>query len=185
MPEQRPPPLPPVLTSVTGRVAWMLALAGGAVLVVLTVVTDVSIFGRALISLGLRPIQGDFEMVETGTAFAIFSFMPWCQFNRGHASVDIFTSRLPKPVLRVIDLVVDVAFAVVITLMVWRMGIGLGDKYANGQTTFILQVPVWWTYAGGMVGAVAWVAVSYYCLVESAMCLIKGTDHRPALSAEY
>ncbi len=167
-----------------GRIAWVLALAGGVVLVFITVVTDASIIGRALIALGLRPIQGDFEIVETGTAFAIFSFMPWCQFNRGHASVDIFTSRLPPVVLRVFDLVVDAAFAVVITVLVWRMGVGLADKYANHQTTFILQVPVWWTYAGGMVGAVAWVTVSYYCLVESVVCVIKGVDHRVSLRSE-
>jgi TRAP-type C4-dicarboxylate transport system permease small subunit len=184
MPDTRPPPLPPALTSSIRRLAWILALAGGAVLVVLTVITDTSIIGRVLIPFGLRPIQGDFEMVETGTAFAIFSFMPWCQFNRGHASVDVFTSRLPPVALRVIDLVVDLAFAAVITVIVWRMGVGLLDKYANHQTTFILQVPLWWTYAGGMVGAVAWVVVSYYCLVESVMCLVQGTDHRPSLRSE-
>lgn len=184
MPEQRLSPLPPALTSVIGRIAWVLAIAGGVLLVILTVVTDSSIIGRALIPLGLKPIQGDFEIVQTGTAFAIFSFMPWCQFNRGHASVDIFTSRLSPVVLRAIDLIVDLAFAAVITLIVWRMGVGLHDKYANHQTTFILQVPLWWTYAGGMVGAIAWVAVSYYCLAESVICLVTGTDHRPSLRSE-
>lgn len=173
------PPLPAVLTRTVSRIAWILAAVGGAVLLVLTIVTDASIIGRALIPLGLRPIQGDFEIVEAGTAFAIFCFMPWCQFNRGHATVDIFTTFLPKPVLHAIGVVIDIAFAVVLTLIVWRMSIGLGDKFDNGQLTFILQAPVWWTYAAGMVGGIAWVAVSYYCLAESLASLVTGRERRP------
>ena len=164
--------LPGWLTAAVRAVALALAVAGGAVLVFIVAVTDLSIAGRALIPLGLRPIQGDYEIVEAGTAFAIFAFMPWCQFNRRHASVDIFTARLPPDVLRFIDLLVDVAFVVVIAFIIWRTGIGLGDKIRNGQLTFILQMPVWWTYAVAMIGGVAWVAVSLYCLAESAVALI-------------
>jgi TRAP-type C4-dicarboxylate transport system permease small subunit len=163
--------LPGWLTAAVGAISLTLAVAGGIVLVIVTVVTDLSIIGRALIPLGLRPIQGDYEIVEAGTAFAIFAFLPWCQFNRRHASVDVFTSRFPPDVLRFIDLLVDIAFVVVITIIVWRTGIGLGDKYRNGQLTFILQMPVWWTYAGAMIGGAAWVLVSYTCLVESAVAL--------------
>ena len=163
--------LPGWLTAAVRSVALALAVAGGAVLVFITVVTDLSIAGRALIPLGLRPIQGDYEIVEAGTAFAIFAFMPWCQFNRRHATVDVFTSRLPPDMLRFIDLIVDIAFVVAIAFIIWRTGIGLGDKYRNGQLTFILQMPVWWTYAVAMIGGVAWVAVSLYCLAESAAAL--------------
>jgi hypothetical protein len=74
--------------------------------------------------------------------------------------------------LRFIDVVVDIAFAAVITFIVWRTGLGMMDKYANGQLTFILQKPVWWTYAGAMIGGGAWIAVSYYCLAESLVALI-------------
>jgi len=164
--------LPGWLTAAVKYISLALAVAGGAVLVLITVVTDLSIAGRALIPFGLRPIQGDYEIVEAGTAFAIFAFMPWCQFNRRHATVDVFTARLPPDVLRFIDFLVDVAFVVVIAIIIWRTGIGLGDKYRNGQLTFILQMPVWWTYAVAMIGGVAWVAVCLYCLAESSMALL-------------
>lgn len=164
--------LPRWMTAVAKWLSLALAVAGGVVLLVITTVTDLSIIGRALIPLGLRPIQGDYEIVEWGTAFAVFAFMPWCQFNRRHASVEIFTARLPADVLRLMDVIIDIAFAAVITFVVWRTGLGLTDKYANGQLTFILQKPVWWTYAGAMIGGVAWVAVSYYCLAESVVALI-------------
>ena len=78
------------------RLARMLALLGGLVLVALTIITCISIAGRALISFGLGPVPGDFELVEAGVAFAIFAFLPWCQLNRGHATVDLFTSFLSE-----------------------------------------------------------------------------------------
>lgn len=168
--------LPDWMTAAAKWISLTLAVAGGVALLVITTVTDLSIIGRALIPLGLRPIQGDYEIVEWGTAFAVFAFMPWCQFNRRHANVEIFTSRLPPDARRFIDVIIDVAFAAVITFVVWRTGLGLMDKHANGQLTFILQKPVWWTYAGAMVGGLAWVAVSYYCLAESAVALVTRRD---------
>jgi TRAP-type C4-dicarboxylate transport system permease small subunit len=164
--------LPGRITAAVRAVALALAAAGGGVLVLITVVTDLSIAGRVLIPFGLRPIQGDYEIVEAGIAFAIFAFMPWCQFNRRHVNVDVFTSRLSPDVLRFVDFLIDIAFVVVIAIIIWRTGIGLGDKYRNGQSTFILQMPVWWTYAVAMIGGVAWVAVSLYCLAESAAALL-------------
>lgn len=181
---QTSPPLPPRLTAAVGGLAWALAILGGVVLIALVAVTDASIIGRLLIPIGLAPIPGDFEIVEAGTAFAILSFLPLCQFRRGHASVDVFTNRLPSPVLRTIGVIVDVAFAVVISLIVWRMYSGLGDKLRNGQTTFILQLPVWWTYAGGLAGGIAWLMVSYYCLIESIAALVLGRDRAPTATEE-
>ena len=105
--------------------ARVLALLGGVVLVAITVMTCVSILGRAvvtlahtrdpaffdwlvaaaqsLVALGIAPVPGDFELVEAGTGFAVFAFLPWCQLNRGHATVDLFTSALSAGANRVID----------------------------------------------------------------------------------
>ena len=79
-------------------IVWLartLALLGGVVLVAMTLVTVVSIIGRAMISFGFGPVPGDYELIEAGAAFAVFAFLPWCQLMRGHATVDVFTSFLP------------------------------------------------------------------------------------------
>jgi TRAP-type C4-dicarboxylate transport system permease small subunit len=172
--------LPVWLTEAARRLSLVLAIAGGATLVAVTALTDLSIAGRTLIPLGFRPIPGDFELVEAGTAFAIFCFMPWCQFNRQHATVDIFTAAFPPVVVRAIDVVVDLAFAVIVTVLVWRMALGLWDKFGNGQATFILQMPVWWTYAAGMIGGLAWALITYWCLLDSVAALGTGRDPPPA-----
>jgi len=149
------------------RIARVMAYLGGTVLVALTVLTCVSIIGRSLVTIAhsgyvkahmawlselliqgnFGPIPGDFEILEAGIAFAVFAFLPWCQINNGHASVDIFTSRFPVRTNRLIDLVSASLMAVVFVVIAWRLWIAMGDKMRYGETTFILQFPIWWSYA--------------------------------------
>lgn len=153
--------------NLSGSAVWLaraLAILGGVVLVAITILTVVSIGGRSLMGIGLRPIPGDFELVEVGTGFAIFAFLPWCQLMRGHATVDVFTSFLPDSVNRVIDLVSEVLMTVIVVLIAWRLWYGMWDKVRYGETTFILQFPVWWGYAAAMFGAAIGVVVSFYVL---------------------
>ncbi len=149
----------------SAAIEWLaraLAILGGLVLVVITLLTVVSITGRAFVRQGLGPVPGDFEMVEAMTAFAVFSFLPWCQLRGGHATVDVFTSFFPDSVNRVIDLVSEVLMSLVITLVAWRLWYGMQDKIRYNETTFILQFPVWWGYAAAMAALVVAVIVSYY-----------------------
>lgn len=144
--------------------ARLLALLGGLVLAAITLVTVVSIVGRALVPFGLGPVPGDYELVEAGAAFAIFAFLPWCQLNRSHATVDIFTSFLPDSVNRVIDLVSEALMTFAVVLIAWRLWAGTVDKLNYGETTFILQFPVWWAYAVCVAAAAVGIVVSVYML---------------------
>jgi TRAP-type C4-dicarboxylate transport system permease small subunit len=152
-----------VLRVVEALARW-LAILGGLVLVVITVVVALSIVGRALIWAGLGPVPGDYEIVEAGTGFAVFAFLPWCQFRRGHATVDLFTSLFSEGVNRIIDLVSELLMTIVIVLIAWRLWAGMVDKINYGETTFILQFPVWWAYAACMAAAAIAVVVSVVVL---------------------
>ena len=147
--------------------ARALAIAGGMVLVALTVLVVVSITGRALLTLGfgVGPVPGDFELVEAGTGFAVFAFLPWCQLKRGHATVDLFTNMLSAGANRVIDLVTEILMTLVLGLIAWRLYAGTVDKFSYGETTFILQYPVWWPLAASLVAAAIAVVVSFYLTV--------------------
>ena len=147
--------------------ARALAIAGGMVLVALTVLVVVSITGRALLTLGIGvgPVPGDFELVEAGTGFAVFAFLPWCQLKRGHATVDLFTNMLSAGANRVIDLVTEILMTLVLGLIAWRLYAGTVDKFSYGETTFILQYPVWWPLAASLVAAAIAVVVSFYLTV--------------------
>lgn len=150
------------LYAVVSRLARWLAILGGVALIAITVMTVISISGRALISFGLGPVPGDFELVEAGAAFAVFSFLPWCQLNRGHATVDVFTSFLSDRANRIIDLVTEVLMSFAVILIAWRLWYGMLDKIRYNETTFILQFPVWWGFAAAMAAAAVGVLVSLF-----------------------
>lgn len=169
-----------LLERMAGFVARSLALAGGMVLIAVVVMTCASIIGRALIPLGLSPIRGDFEWVEIGTGFAVFSFLPWCVLQRGHATVDLFKPAFPPVLNRALDVVVDIAMLAAAILIAWRLHLGMLDKARFMETTFIIQVPVWKAYAAGLVGAYGFVFVAGFCVLRSARSLLwpaKGWTH--------
>jgi TRAP-type C4-dicarboxylate transport system permease small subunit len=150
------------------RLATAVAIIGGSALVIVTVVTVVSVGGRTLIPIGLKPILGDFEIVQLGVLFAIFCSLPLTQYLRGHADVALLTDRFPARATAAIELVMDLLTLLAVSFVVWRYTLGMIDKYNNHEMTLILHLPVWIIYAAGMVGAVTTVIVSLYCVARSA-----------------
>ncbi|KIT14988.1 TRAP transporter small permease [Jannaschia aquimarina] len=145
--------------------ARAMALAGGAMLLLLILMTCVSILGRELNEilqadglrssaigrwlldeLGVGAIDGDFELLEAGMAFTIFAFLPLTQITLGHASVDVFADRLPPAWNRWFAVVIEVVFAAVLILIAWQLFLGMLSKLNSGQTTMRLEFPVWWSY---------------------------------------
>nr|WP_255599862.1 TRAP transporter small permease [Afifella sp. IM 167] len=157
--------------------AQFLAILGGLVLLAITVMTVVSIAGRALISLGFGPVPGDFELVEAGVAFAVFSFLPWCHYRRGHVMVDLFAQTFGPRGLAAFSLVGNFLMTVAAVLIAWRLGLGTSDKLAYGETTFILQFPLWWPYAAALVGAWLFALTAAYTVWRSLNEMLgKGED---------
>ncbi|SMX32222.1 TRAP transporter small permease [Actibacterium lipolyticum] len=159
-----------------GWLAKAMALLGGTVLIALIAMTCISIIGRTLVPLGLSPVKGDFEWMELGVGFAIFSFLPWAQYARGHARVDLFTPAFGKTMNRMIDLIADLMMFAASSIIAWRLWLGMLDKKSYTETTFILQFPTWIAYAAGLLGAVAFVIVSAFCILRSARNLRGSTS---------
>jgi TRAP-type C4-dicarboxylate transport system permease small subunit len=157
-------------TSIGRAVFWLartIAFLGGVVLSMVVVVVVVSVIGRALIPFGLGPIQGDFEMVQAGVLFAVFAFMPWCHLERGHAVVAIVTDRLPARFSAIAEFCWDLLMLVAASFIAARLWAGLLDKHGNGESTFILRVPLWIIYSGGLIGASVFVVAAAYCALRS------------------
>lgn len=156
--------------------ATLLAILGGLALVAVILSTVISVSGRALLWIGLGPIRGDFELVELGTGFAVFSFLPWVQINRQHASVEILTMHMSDAINRLIDLIADLLMLAIALLLAWKHWQGTLDKLAYGETTFIIQYPLWWAYASGLVGAIGFVLISFWCVILSTRALVTGRN---------
>lgn len=160
-----------LLSRIAELIARGMALLGGLCLMALVVMTCVSITGRALIPMGLQPVKGDFELISIGMGFAIFAFLPWGLYARGHATVDLFLPAFPDRMNKVVDLVSDLFFFAVATVIAWRLWIGMLDKKSYYETTLILQFDMWQAYALALVGAVAFAMVAAFCALRSARAL--------------
>lgn len=157
------------LHKLIGRLAALCALAGGAVLLLLVALTCVSIVGRSLAFLGAGPIPGDFELVEVGIAFAVFSFLPWCQHRDGHARVELFQRFFGETTNRVLDVAAKTLMLAVAALIAWRLCHGMVDKFTYRETTFILRLPLGWGYAAALPGAFVLVLVSASGLIQALL----------------
>ena len=161
------------------QLAKVMALLGGMVLCALVLMVCISVAGREvsdaayagwfggagdwLTSVGIGPILGDFELVEAGMAFTIFAFLPLTQLSSAHAKVDVFTSGLGPRINATLATFWSIVMAVIVLLITWRLYAGLQDKLRYGETTYLIQFPIWWAYAASLVAAIAAAIVSVYC----------------------
>ena len=155
------------------------ALVGGVVLCAVILMTCVSIIGRAFSGMGLGPVKGDFELVEIGTAIAVFCFLPWCTLASGHATVDVFTNLMSTKTNRYIVAFWEVVMAMVLIFIAWRLYEGLITKTKNNETTFLLQVPIWWAYAGCMVPAAIAGLTAIWSAWDRVSSAMTGIETRP------
>lgn len=181
--------------------AYLMAIAGGIVLLAVILMVCASILGRTatsilhsgfmqanlpglsawLLGTGIGPIRGDYELLESGMAFSIFAFLVWCQVTAGHATVDIFTDGLRPWAKRVLAAVIEVVFAVVLVVVAIQLYDGMLTQQRRRSTTFLLQFPVWWSYMAAVVPAFVAAGVAcYMALVRIA----EATLNRPLIRAE-
>jgi TRAP-type C4-dicarboxylate transport system permease small subunit len=180
------------------QTARLMAIIGGLVLTVLVVLICISVLGRGLNTLGhaaflnglspdlasaliagVGPVQGDFELVEAGIAFAIFAFLPICQLYGGHATVDVFMSFLPGRANQWLMAFWEAALATIIILISWRLCLGMLDKLRYGETTLLLQFPIWWAYGASSAASLVAALVSIYGAAARIKGLVTGRDYLP------
>ncbi|MCP3970829.1 MAG: TRAP transporter small permease [Rhodobacteraceae bacterium] len=175
------------------RLARVMAGAGGLVLGFLIILTCLSVLGRVLntilhrqveafapetakwlLDLGIGPILGDFELVEAGVAFSIFAFIPLCQITASHASVDIITNHLPRGLNRFLGMMIEIVFAAVLIMIAWKLSDGMFSKKRYGETTFLLQFPIWWAYAASLFAAITAAIAGVYMAVVRILEFFSG-----------
>jgi TRAP-type C4-dicarboxylate transport system permease small subunit len=135
-------------TDRTGRALFaaskVFALAGGLVLVSMTLMSLASIVGRAAFDM---PLPGDYELVQLGCAVAVAAFLPFCQMRGGHVLVDFFTANARPAVRGALDALGAALVGVAAAAFTWRLAVGAASlQQANDQTT-ILEIPTWYAVA--------------------------------------
>lgn len=134
-----------------GGLAAKMAYLGGVIVAAIGLMSAVSIIGRSAIS---RPITGDFELVEIGTAVAGSLFLPYCQARQGHIVVDFFTLGASERVKTWLDRVGCLLMAITFLAIGWRTVIGCIDISRSGETSMLLGFPIWIGYAAAAPGII-------------------------------
>ena len=132
------------------RLARIVAIAGGMLLIGVVLMTVTSVLGRYLFN---APIPGDYELTELACGIAVFAFFPYCQARSGNIVVEFFTGRLPTRHKTALGTLHSIAFTAVAGLITWRMFVGGMHKLEDGETTLFLGIPVHWAYFSALLGA--------------------------------
>lgn len=113
---------------------------GGITLLAMMMLTVLSVLQRTVLG---KPIPGDFELVEMGSAIAIFCFLPWCQVSSGNVLVDFFTQKTSAATNHLLEAVGDLLYLLIAALLLWRLWYGGFEMYEYGEQSMVLRLPIW------------------------------------------
>jgi TRAP-type C4-dicarboxylate transport system permease small subunit len=117
-----------------------MAVTGGLMFVALILMSLASIVGRKL---GLGSVDGDFELMQAGSAVAATAFLPYCTLLGEHIKVDFFTENMRASLKRKIDGVAELLLAAVIALLVWRTTLAAISARESQEVTALVSLPIW------------------------------------------
>lgn len=120
--------------------AKWLAFVGGLIFSGLVIMSIVSIVGRKLFN---APVPGDVEVLQMFAAFASATFFAYCHLMHGDVKVDFFTANIASGKRSFLDAAGSLLVGLVGTLLAWRTAIGAISLREGGESSAILELPVW------------------------------------------
>jgi len=109
-----------------------------------------------------HPIAGVVDVGALAVAIAVSCCIPISMMERSHIAFRLVSSMNPA-VGRLLDVVADIAVAIVLGLMAWQFWVYAGELVLTGERTYVLKIPVapFW-YASD---AIIWIAAAVQCVV--------------------
>ena len=145
------------------RIAKILAIFGGILSCVMAALVTVSVSGRYLLS---RPISGDYDIVGILCGCAIFSFLPYCQLNRGNVLADFFTQRASPRSKAALDAMGSLLFLAAAIMLTWRLYYGLLEMRQSSEQIAAFAFYRWWTMPFDIFCMVVLIFAILYSLLE-------------------
>lgn len=152
------------MTRILKPLSLAFAVAGGGVACIVAAMTVTSIAMRSLMS---SPIAGDVELTQMGIALSISLCLPWAQLHGANIIVDFFTQNLGERANRRLDAIGALMLAAMCALLSWRTSMGAIAVRSAGETSMILDLPMWWAYASLAPGLALTALIA---LVQAARC---------------
>ncbi len=150
------------MNSLLQRLVTLWALLGGALVVVIVLVTAVNV-GAFTLDFSLKPfgiyvpaLPGYEDFVRLAISAAGLSFFPYCQMKRGHVAVDLFVQALPSWLRTVLDHLWLALTAVLAAFLGYWMFIGMLETQSDGTMTAVLGWHEWPWYIPGIISMGLW-----------------------------
>jgi TRAP-type transport system small permease protein len=150
-----------------------LSVIGLAALMVLAFITLANGLLRWLLN---QPIAGVVDVGALAIAIAVSCCMPVALMERSHIAFRLVSSMSPA-LGRVLDVLADIAVAIVLVLMAWQFWVYAGELVASGERTYVLKLPaapfwyaadvIFWIAAAVQVVVIA-LDIGYLCGVHAA-----------------
>jgi TRAP-type C4-dicarboxylate transport system permease small subunit len=125
-------------------IARIAGLGAAGVLFLMMLLTVADVFLRAALS---KPIIGTTEITEQMMVAVVFLGFGWCALQRKHVQVDLFVSRYPPAMQRVIDLIINFVGLVLVAVICWRTFVGTLTVQRLGIVCSYIGVPKFPFYA--------------------------------------
>lgn len=141
--------------AVLDRAARLLAYAGGALLILLGLLTVADVTLRWLWN---APIYGAQDLSEMGLVLVVFGAVAYCGRAGGHVAVDLFVGFLGRRARLVSDLFVRLASIAIFAILSWQM-FTRGITAMAYDVTNLIEIPraPFYYFVG--------VATGLYCLI--------------------
>ena len=143
------------------------ALLGGALLLVIVLVTAVNAAGFTADAIAqiwgrrVPGLPGYEDAVQMLVGVAGLMMFPYAQLYRGHASVDVVMQRAPDWANRAVALVSGVVLGLLLLWMSWMLVQGTLEVRADRVETTVLGWPVWIFMPLAVISCLLWSAAAF------------------------
>lgn len=130
--------------SLLGRANLALTWVGGFAMITMVGVIVASVVMRYFLG---QPMLGSNEVVQMTSVVLVMTAMPYCTEQEGHIRVDIFDYALGRWGCLIGDILFRMLSIVVLGALTYRAAVKTADTFEWSDTTNMLNLPVWPSYA--------------------------------------
>lgn len=134
-------------------------------LVVMMGVTLLDVFLRYVFN---SPVRGAYELVEAMLVVFVFHGMSTAFLQRRNIVIDLIDSFAHRAIVTALIRLSDVLTVVTLALFAYAMIKPALQSYSYGEVKMDLQVPIWWFWAGALIGIAGAVLCAIGALIAPA-----------------